>query len=57
MEYKDKKSDDILEKLVHINRITKVVKCGRRFGLVGSVRKHGERKVWESGSVSRIRWR
>ena len=32
MEYKDKKSDDILEKLVHINRITKVVKGGRRFG-------------------------
>ena len=29
---KDKKSDDILEKLVHINRITKVVKGGRRFG-------------------------
>ena len=28
---KDKKTDDILEKLVHINRITKVVK-GRRFG-------------------------
>ena len=28
----DKKSDDILEKLVHINRITKVVKGGRRFG-------------------------
>ena len=33
MEYnKDKKTDDILEKLVHINRITKVVKGGRRFG-------------------------
>ena len=30
--YKDKKTDDILEKLVHINRITKVVKGGRRFG-------------------------
>ena len=29
---KEKKSDDILEKLVHINRITKVVKGGRRFG-------------------------
>ena len=29
---KDKKNDDILEKLVHINRITKVVKGGRRFG-------------------------
>ena len=28
----DKKNDDILEKLVHINRITKVVKGGRRFG-------------------------
>ena len=27
-----KKNDDILEKLVHINRITKVVKGGRRFG-------------------------
>ena len=25
---KDKKTDDILEKLVHINRITKVVKGG-----------------------------
>ena len=24
--FKDKKNDDILEKLVHINRITKVVK-------------------------------
>ena len=32
MENKDKKTDDILEKLVHINRITKVVKGGRRFG-------------------------
>ena len=29
--FKDKKTDDILEKLVHINRITKVVKGGRRF--------------------------
>ena len=29
---KDKKTDDILEKLVHINWITKVVKGGRRFG-------------------------
>jgi len=29
--FKDKKADDILEKLVHINRITKVVKGGRRF--------------------------
>ena len=29
---KEKKNDDILEKLVHINRITKVVKGGRRFG-------------------------
>ena len=27
---KEKKTDDILEKLVHINRITKVVKGGRR---------------------------
>ena len=26
MDFKDKKKDDILEKLVHINRITKVVK-------------------------------
>ena len=32
MDFKDKKNDDILEKLVHINRITKVVKGGRRFG-------------------------
>ena len=31
-EIKEKKNDDILEKLVHINRITKVVKGGRRFG-------------------------
>ena len=30
--FKEKKVDDILEKLVHINRITKVVKGGRRFG-------------------------
>ena len=29
---KEKKNDDILGKLVHINRITKVVKGGRRFG-------------------------
>ena len=29
---KEKKNSDILEKLVHINRITKVVKGGRRFG-------------------------
>ena len=27
----EKKKDDIIEKLVHINRITKVVKGGRRF--------------------------
>ena len=32
MDFKDKRKDDILEKLVHINRITKVVKGGRRFG-------------------------
>ena len=32
MNFKDKKKDDFLEKLVHINRITKVVKGGRRFG-------------------------
>jgi small subunit ribosomal protein S5 len=32
MNFKDKKKDDMLEKLVHINRITKVVKGGRRFG-------------------------
>ena len=30
--FKDKKNDDILEKLAHINRITKLVKGGRRFG-------------------------
>ena len=30
--FKEKKTDDILEKLVHINRKTKVVKGGRRFG-------------------------
>ena len=32
MDYKKKITDDIIEKLVHINRITKVVKGGRRFG-------------------------
>ena len=32
MENNKEKTDDILEKLVHINRITKVVKGGRRFG-------------------------
>ena len=32
MDFKNKKKDDILEKLVQINRITKVVKGGRRFG-------------------------
>ena len=32
MDFKDKNDDGILEKLVHINRITKVVKGGRRFG-------------------------
>ena len=34
---RDKKTDDILEKLVHINRITKVVKGGRRFGFAALV--------------------
>ena len=35
--FKEKKSDDILEKLVHIHRITKVVKGGRRFGFAALV--------------------
>ena len=35
--FKEKKTDDILEKLVHINRITKVVKGGRRFGFAALV--------------------
>ena len=37
MDFKDKKNDDILEKLVHINRITKVVKGGRRFSFAALV--------------------
>ena len=32
MDFKKKNDDGIVEKLVHINRITKVVKGGRRFG-------------------------
>ena len=32
MDFKKKNDDGITEKLVHINRITKVVKGGRRFG-------------------------
>ena len=37
MDFKDKKDDGILEKLVHINRITKVVKGGRRFGFSATI--------------------
>ena len=35
--FKEKKTDDILEKLVHLNRITKGVKGGRRFGFAALV--------------------
>ena len=45
---KDKKTDDILEKLVHINRITKVVKGGRRFGFSALVVVGNQGKNWYS---------